>query len=210
MCRASTASMISISTAATAPKKSPMATSSSRPSRNIRATISNMPIPRCCSSSSAWPRRPAKNISRPELGDGAAELYSACARACESLRRSLGPYRSGKGGLRDTILKLGFAESTILRPSLRAQSAWWGGVGGGGWMPRERQRPVDNRVPRARALRRDATEAEKKLWRYLRQPPFKAHHFRRQATIGPYFADFASHQAKIVVEVDGSQHAGST
>jgi very-short-patch-repair endonuclease len=71
------------------------------------------------------------------------------------------------------------------------------------------QRPVDRRVPRARALRRDATEAEKKLWQHLRQPPFKEHHFRRQATIGTYFADFASHQAKIVVEVDGGRHAGS-
>jgi very-short-patch-repair endonuclease len=56
-------------------------------------------------------------------------------------------------------------------------------------------------------LRRDATEAEKKLWQHLRQPPFKAHHFRRQATIGPYFADFASHQLRIVVEVDGGQHS---
>jgi very-short-patch-repair endonuclease len=71
-------------------------------------------------------------------------------------------------------------------------------------------RPVDHRVPRARALRRDATEAEKKLWQHLRQPPFKKHHFRRQATIGPYFADFATHQAKLVVEVDGGQHSGST
>jgi len=56
-------------------------------------------------------------------------------------------------------------------------------------------------------LRRDATEAEKKLWQHLRQPPFKQHHFRRQATIGPYFADFASHQLRIVIEVDGGQHA---
>jgi very-short-patch-repair endonuclease len=71
------------------------------------------------------------------------------------------------------------------------------------------QRPVDHRVPRARALRRDATEAEKRLWQYLRQPPFKQHHFRRQATIGPYFADFATHQTKIVIEVDGGQHSGS-
>jgi very-short-patch-repair endonuclease len=74
-------------------------------------------------------------------------------------------------------------------------------------MPQRTQRPVDHRVPRARALRRDATEAEKKLWQHLRQPPFKQHHFRRQATIGPYFADFASHQLKIVIELDGGQHA---
>jgi very-short-patch-repair endonuclease len=58
-------------------------------------------------------------------------------------------------------------------------------------------------------LRRDTTEAEKKLWQHLRQPPFKEHHFRRQATIGSYFADFASHQLKIVIEVDGGQHADS-
>jgi very-short-patch-repair endonuclease len=76
-------------------------------------------------------------------------------------------------------------------------------------MPQTPQRPVDTRVSRARGLRRDATEAEKKLWQYLRQPPFKAHHFRRQATIGPYFADFASHQLRIVIEVDGGQHSGN-
>jgi very-short-patch-repair endonuclease len=76
-------------------------------------------------------------------------------------------------------------------------------------MPQETQRPVDGRVPRARALRRDATEAEKKLWQHLRQPPFKQHHFRRQATIGPYFADFASHELRLVIEVDGGQHSGS-
>ena len=74
-------------------------------------------------------------------------------------------------------------------------------------MPQTTQRSTDHRVPRARVLRRDATEAEKKLWQHLRQPPFKQHHFRRQATIGPYFADFASHQLKLVIEVDGGQHS---
>jgi very-short-patch-repair endonuclease len=76
-------------------------------------------------------------------------------------------------------------------------------------MPQKTPRAVDHRVPRARSLRRDATEAEKKLWQHLRQPPFKAHHFRRQATVGPYFADFASHQLRIVIEVDGGQHLDS-
>jgi very-short-patch-repair endonuclease len=71
------------------------------------------------------------------------------------------------------------------------------------------QHPTDTRVPRARALRRDATEAEKKLWQHLRQPPFKQHHFRRQATIGRYFADFASHRLRIVIELDGGQHSDS-
>jgi very-short-patch-repair endonuclease len=106
--------------------------------------------------------------------------------------------------------------STNLLPSLRARSAWRGrderssllGVGGGGCqMPQRTQRPTDHRVPRARVLRSEATEAEKKLWQHLRQPPFKQHHFRRQATIGPCFADFASHQLKLVIEVDGGQHS---
>ena len=70
-------------------------------------------------------------------------------------------------------------------------------------------RRLDPRVPRARALRRDATEAEKKLWQHLRQSPFKQHNFRRQATIGPYFADFASHPLRLVIELDGGQHSGS-
>jgi very-short-patch-repair endonuclease len=77
-------------------------------------------------------------------------------------------------------------------------------------MPRKEQQAGDSRVPRARTLRRDATEAEKKLWQHLRQPPFKEHHFRRQATIGPYFVDFASHQLKIIIEVDGGQHSLSS
>lgn len=51
------------------------------------------------------------------------------------------------------------------------------------------------------------TEAEKKLWQGLRQPPFKDYHFRRQATVGWCFCDFASHQLRLVIEVDGGQHA---
>ena len=77
-------------------------------------------------------------------------------------------------------------------------------------MPQQPPRSTDHRVPRARLLRRDATEAEKKLWQHLRQPPFKQHHFRRQATIGPYFTDFASHQLKLVIELDGGQHSQRT
>jgi very-short-patch-repair endonuclease len=45
------------------------------------------------------------------------------------------------------------------------------------------------RVPRARRLR--LTEAERKLWWHLRHLSLEGTHFRRQATIGPYFADFA-------------------
>jgi len=40
--------------------------------------------------------------------------------------------------------------------------------------------------------------------------PAGSSHFRRQATIGPYFADFACHGLRIVIEIDGGQHADST
>jgi len=61
-------------------------------------------------------------------------------------------------------------------------------------------------VPRARALRRNATEAEKRLWSALREV-FPEAKFRRQVPFGPYFADFCSHAAKLVIEADGGQHA---
>ena len=61
-------------------------------------------------------------------------------------------------------------------------------------------------VQRARKLRRDSTDAEKRLWRALRTklPQFK---WRRQMPIAPYFADFACLAGQLVVELDGGQHA---
>ncbi len=64
----------------------------------------------------------------------------------------------------------------------------------------------DPRTPRARKLRREATPAERRLWTQLRQLEINNVHFRRQAPIGPYFADFACHRTSIVIEIDGAQH----
>jgi very-short-patch-repair endonuclease len=50
------------------------------------------------------------------------------------------------------------------------------------------------------------TDAERKLWWHLRRLPMEQGHFRRQATIGHYFVDFACHEKRLVIEVDGSQH----
>jgi very-short-patch-repair endonuclease len=50
------------------------------------------------------------------------------------------------------------------------------------------------------------TKAEQKLWRHLKRLSVPKSHFRRQVTIGPYFADFACHEARLVIEVDGGQH----
>ena len=59
---------------------------------------------------------------------------------------------------------------------------------------------------RARALRGTPTDAERVLWRLLSRYRPK---FTRQLPIGPYIADFACRQARLVIEVDGSQHADS-
>ena len=68
-----------------------------------------------------------------------------------------------------------------------------------------RDRP-DPGTSNARRLRRDATPAERKLWAALKVLEPLQGHFRRQAPIGPYFADFAHHGLRLVVEVDGEQH----
>jgi very-short-patch-repair endonuclease len=47
---------------------------------------------------------------------------------------------------------------------------------------------------------------EARLWKALRTAPLKPHHFRRQVPLGPYYADFASHGARLVIEVDGIGH----
>ncbi len=59
----------------------------------------------------------------------------------------------------------------------------------------------------ARNLRTNATEAEQKLWSRLRKGQLDGFQFRRQHSIGPFFADFACLEAKLLIEVDGSQHA---
>jgi len=61
----------------------------------------------------------------------------------------------------------------------------------------------------ARRLRRDMTEAEDRLWRELRSRRLDRIKFRRQVPIGPYIADFACLDARLIIEIDGSQHAES-
>ena len=61
-----------------------------------------------------------------------------------------------------------------------------------------------SRIAFARQLRRNMTDAERALWRVLgRLRP----RFTTQYSIGPYVADFACRRARLIVEVDGGQHA---
>jgi very-short-patch-repair endonuclease len=75
-------------------------------------------------------------------------------------------------------------------------------IGMSGPLSRERERA---RV-RARSLRETPTDAESLLWYHLRDRRLANFKFRRQRPIGPYFADFACIEAKLIVELDGGQH----
>jgi very-short-patch-repair endonuclease len=59
---------------------------------------------------------------------------------------------------------------------------------------------------RARSLRRNSTDAEKRLWSALRGRRLEGLRFRRQVVVGRYVADFCSAHPKLIVEIDGIQH----
>jgi very-short-patch-repair endonuclease len=61
-------------------------------------------------------------------------------------------------------------------------------------------------IERARRLRKDMTDAERQLWQKLRGRQTGGR-FRRQAPIGPYIVDFVAFDHRLVVELDGGQHA---
>ncbi|WP_082537316.1 MULTISPECIES: DUF559 domain-containing protein [unclassified Aureimonas] len=64
-------------------------------------------------------------------------------------------------------------------------------------------------IERARGLRRNETDVEYRLWYELRARRLNGFKFVRQFPVGPYFADFACRTHHLIVELDGSQHAGS-
>ncbi len=68
------------------------------------------------------------------------------------------------------------------------------------------QRYPQKHLHLARAMRREQTPAEARLWSRLRNGNLMGIKFRRQVPVGPYIADFLSRQARLVVEADGGQH----
>ncbi len=59
---------------------------------------------------------------------------------------------------------------------------------------------------RAREMRRNPTEPEKRLWRHLSASQIDGMKFRRQEVVGPYIADFMCPMRALIVEVDGDTH----
>ena len=71
-------------------------------------------------------------------------------------------------------------------------------------MPRP-QRSNPNTRQNSIELRRESTPAERKLWSRIRGDQLGVN-FRRQHAIGNYITDFCSPKAKLIIELDGSQH----
>ncbi len=61
-------------------------------------------------------------------------------------------------------------------------------------------------LERAKTLRSEQTEAEQRLWYYLRAHRFMGMKFKRQKPIGHYIVDFVCHESRLIVEGDGGQH----
>jgi very-short-patch-repair endonuclease len=75
------------------------------------------------------------------------------------------------------------------------------------WAVRDRKIVPRNKIL-ARTMRRNPTDAERKLWWHLRyRLVLSDSHFRRQVHLGRFIVDFLSHQMKLVIELDGGQHA---
>ena len=67
--------------------------------------------------------------------------------------------------------------------------------------------PHQLKTERARYLRRQSTDAERKLWNRLRSRAIDGHKFVRQEPVGPFIVDFICRERRLVIEVDGGQHA---
>jgi very-short-patch-repair endonuclease len=65
----------------------------------------------------------------------------------------------------------------------------------------------EKRVDRARSLRRSLTPAEFVLWRHIRARQLGGFKFVRQEPIDRYYADFVCRERRLIVELDGGQHA---
>ena len=59
----------------------------------------------------------------------------------------------------------------------------------------------------ARELRNRLTDAEQKLWQHIRARQMMGFKFRRQAPIGKYIVDFVCFERRLIIELDGGQHA---
>ena len=94
------------------------------------------------------------------------------------------------------------AESGMKAPLPSGERGW-----GEGRARHQRILKSAEQTSRARELRGTPTLPEKLLWGRLRAERLCGWKFRRQAPIGPFVADFLCPKAKLIIEIDGGQHA---
>ncbi len=70
--------------------------------------------------------------------------------------------------------------------------------------------PIRKPHANARKLRKNMPPAEQRLWYFIRNKQLGDFRFRRQHSVGPYITDFACVEARLVIELDGDQHALGT
>ncbi len=68
--------------------------------------------------------------------------------------------------------------------------------------------PMETLLLRAREPRKNSTDVERLVWQHLRAKRFANWKFKRQQPIGSYIVDFACLEARLIIELDGGQHAG--
>jgi very-short-patch-repair endonuclease len=66
---------------------------------------------------------------------------------------------------------------------------------------------MKNLTKTARTLRHNSTDAERKLWSHIRAKQLEGFKFRRQQPIGNYIVDFICLEKRLIIELDGGQHA---
>jgi len=75
---------------------------------------------------------------------------------------------------------------------------------------RERGRRIAKLRGRAQDMRSHATDAEHRMWQILRAHRFSGYKFRRQVPVEFYIADFICFSERLIIELDGGQHASSS
>ena len=66
---------------------------------------------------------------------------------------------------------------------------------------------MDKKLDNAKLLRTNQTESEQRLWYHLRAHRFKGMKFKRQKPMGRYIVDFVCVEHRLIIELDGGQHA---
>jgi very-short-patch-repair endonuclease len=73
-------------------------------------------------------------------------------------------------------------------------------------MAETKEKRLAPKLAKARQLRKNMTDAEKKLWSGLRRNQLGEYKFRRQFPLGKYIVDFVCLESRLIIEVDGGQH----